>query len=177
MHTYTHSYIHTYTHTHTHTHIHTHMHTHMHTQTWWSQKTLFPLLLDIEVSYKTRQTTILDCSPNLFSRCKTSCKEPLQPNASPCFQDTRGLLRLDNCRTACYSSVIGRHGQCYFGVGDMAINDRITPKLVRLRAAQTNNNGCQTIRLTLYRSKQFINIFLHQRNVCKIQTFTMMLIR
>jgi pseudouridine-5'-phosphate glycosidase/pseudouridine kinase len=44
--------------------------------------------------------------------------------------DTRGLLRLDNCRTACYSSVIDSHGQCYFGIGDMAINDRITPKLV-----------------------------------------------
>ncbi|GFG39485.1 hypothetical protein Cfor_12444, partial [Coptotermes formosanus] len=44
--------------------------------------------------------------------------------------ETRGLLRLENCRTACYSTIVDRHGECYFGVGDMDINNHITPKLV-----------------------------------------------
>jgi len=46
------------------------------------------------------------------------------------LQDTRGLLRLDSCRTACYNATVDRHGECYFGVGDMDITDYITPKLV-----------------------------------------------
>ncbi|PSN44599.1 Pseudouridine kinase [Blattella germanica] len=44
--------------------------------------------------------------------------------------DTRGVVRVSTERTACYSAVVDRHGECYFGVGDMDINNTITPKLV-----------------------------------------------
>jgi len=150
--------------------MHTHTHSCTHTYIHADLIIFFPFLLYRAVSYKPRQTTIPDCSPSPLLRCPTADtrQEPLQSIAFPFFQDTRGLLRLDNCRTACYSSVIDSHGQCYLGVGDMAINDRITPNLVRLITTQRNNNGCQTIRPTLYRSKPFKNVFLRQRNVYKI---------
>ncbi|XP_069689381.1 uncharacterized protein [Periplaneta americana] len=44
--------------------------------------------------------------------------------------DTRGVVRHDSCRTACYSAILDHNGECYFGVGDMNINDAITPELV-----------------------------------------------
>ncbi|XP_021917454.1 uncharacterized protein LOC110828757 isoform X3 [Zootermopsis nevadensis] len=44
--------------------------------------------------------------------------------------ETSGLLWLDHCRTACYSAIVNKHGECYFGVGDMVTHDYISPKLV-----------------------------------------------
>jgi hypothetical protein len=55
------------------------------------------------------------------------------------LQETRGLVPQETFRTACYSAVVDKNGECHFGVGDMDINDHITPKLVRFWPVDTTN--------------------------------------
>ena len=42
------------------------------------------------------------------------------------IQETRGFLRLEEASTATYAAILDRNGDYQFGVGDMAIHDRLS---------------------------------------------------
>ncbi|XP_049799990.1 uncharacterized protein LOC126235311 [Schistocerca nitens] len=47
-------------------------------------------------------------------------------------------------RTACYTAVLDKHGECHMGIGDMNIHDLITPSLI-LKSEQKLRESCMIL--------------------------------
>jgi hypothetical protein len=75
-------------------------------------------------------------------------------------------VRLETSRTACYSAIVDKNGECHFGVGDMDINNRITPKLVRFWPVERSRASGAIYYNITYKPVSLVNISVENGISC-----------
>jgi hypothetical protein len=98
----------------------------------------------------------------------TNCRHSLHV-----LQETRGLVRLETSRTACYSAIVDKNGECHFGVGEMDINDRITPKLVRFWPVDMSRAPGEIYYTVTYKPVSVENISVENFNIVFKKSLTL----
>nr|CAD7597262.1 unnamed protein product [Timema genevievae] len=53
---------------------------------------------------------------------------------------SRGVVSVPGMRTACYTAILDRKGECHYGVGDMDIHGRISPQLVERLSSEVQSS-------------------------------------